>query len=133
VADTPAIGYLQENNRFKAGNPGRPKGAKNKLGTDIRHLAVRLLTSKAYLASLVHRLHAGKAPHMEVLLAHYAFGKPKERIELTTHDVTTLEVLLVAARDNGNGNHGHSGPDDNGTSGGPVTIDVTPTNPAPDS
>jgi hypothetical protein len=33
--------------------------------------------SDSYRRSLMQRLEAGKAPHMEVLLHRYAFGKPK--------------------------------------------------------
>jgi hypothetical protein len=51
---------------------------------EIKDVARRLLEDEAYQARLVTRLRAGKAPPVEVLLFHYAFGKPVERHEVTT-------------------------------------------------
>jgi len=71
---------------FVKGDPraGRPKGATNVASREIKDVARRLLEDAAYQARLVTRLRAGKAPHVEVLLFHYAFGKPTERYEVTT-------------------------------------------------
>jgi hypothetical protein len=49
----------------------------NKATQEIREFARNILMSDGYRRSLVRRIEAGKAPHMEVLLHHYAFGKPK--------------------------------------------------------
>ena len=64
-------------------NPGkgRPKGIPNKASLEIKAFAQQVLSSPSYVASLVKRLEAGKAPHMETLLSYYAFGKPKEQVE----------------------------------------------------
>jgi hypothetical protein len=71
---------------FVKGDPraGRPKGVPNIASREIKDVARRLLEDEAYQARLVTRLRAGKAPPVEVLLFHYAFGKPVERHEVTT-------------------------------------------------
>ena len=57
---------------------GRPKGAVNTTTRVSREMTTRLVTDPVYVANLRERLVAGKAPHMETLLHHYAFGKPKD-------------------------------------------------------
>lgn len=70
---------------MKAG-PGRPKGSLNKATREIKDIASGLLSDPAYVTSLKRRLTSGKAPHMETLLHHYAYGKPKETVDGTlTH------------------------------------------------
>jgi hypothetical protein len=61
---------------------GRPPGALNKTTREIRGFARAILDRPEYRASLEKRLDAGQAPHMETLLHHYAFGKPKEQMDL---------------------------------------------------
>jgi hypothetical protein len=63
------------------GGKGRPPGSLNKTTREIRDAAKAILDRPEYRASLKKRLDAGKAPHMETLLHHYAYGKPKETIE----------------------------------------------------
>lgn len=60
---------------------GRPPGRTNKATRAIKDIATGLLTDPVYQAELRTRLHEGKAPHMETLLHHYAYGKPKETFE----------------------------------------------------
>lgn len=57
---------------------GRPKGVPNKVTREIKALAQNVLSRAEYLASLQERIDNGRAPHMETLLHHYAYGKPKE-------------------------------------------------------
>lgn len=65
---------------------GRPKGVPNKITREIKDIAAGLLSDKNYVESLRRRLTSGKAPHMETLLHHYAYGKPKETTDGTiTH------------------------------------------------
>ena len=61
-----------------AAGKGRPKGAVNTTTRDSREMATRLVTDPAYVKNLRDRLVEGRAPHMETLLHHYAFGKPKD-------------------------------------------------------
>jgi hypothetical protein len=70
--------------KFEKGNPGKPKGAISKATRDIREFARECLESPEYVRRLKDRLTAGKAPHMEQLLAHYAYGKPKDVVEINT-------------------------------------------------
>jgi hypothetical protein len=48
----------------------------NKATLEIKAFARNFLMSDGYRRSVGRRIEAGKAPHMEVLLHHYAFGKP---------------------------------------------------------
>lgn len=66
--------------RFGKGNPGRPAGSKNKATREIQDAARTLLSRPEYLQSLQERLDKGTAPHMETLLHHYGWGKPKDTL-----------------------------------------------------
>lgn len=68
--------------RPPAAGKGRPKGATNKATRAIKDIATGLLSDAKYQDSLKRRLSAGKAPHMETLLHHYAYGKPKDELDL---------------------------------------------------
>jgi hypothetical protein len=68
---------------FLPGDPraGRKPGSVNRATKEIRDLAQRLLTDRAYQKALKERLIAGTAGRIEELLYLYAWGKPLERIE----------------------------------------------------
>jgi hypothetical protein len=83
---------------FKPGESGnvkgRPKGTPNKVTAEVQSLCAKLLSDKSYTAKLAERLRRGKlAPAVEVLLWHYAYGKPKESFEHTTPDGRPLETV----------------------------------------
>jgi hypothetical protein len=59
---------------------GRAKGTPNKVATEIRDLAQRLLADDKYRAALRKRLLEGKAGPIEVQLWYYAYGKPKDTV-----------------------------------------------------
>lgn len=61
---------------------GRPKGALNKSTRDIQEFSRATLEDPEYVRELKTRLRRGKAPHVETLLYHYAFGKPKETLNV---------------------------------------------------
>jgi hypothetical protein len=67
---------------FAKGNPGRPPGARNKATVEVRDAARALVEDEAYRERLRARLLAGEAGHIETLLWHYAYGKPKDELEL---------------------------------------------------
>ena len=71
----------------RGGQPGRKKGVPNKATVAGKEIAQGLLARPKYLKSLQEKLDAGKLePALQVLLWHYAHGKPKE-----THDVKMPE------------------------------------------
>jgi hypothetical protein len=66
---------------LKRGGPGRPKGVPNKATRAIKEVAQAIIERPEYLSALQRRLDSGRAPHMETLLYHYAYGKPKDVTE----------------------------------------------------
>ncbi len=52
----------------------------NKVSREIKEAARALVEDPDYVANLTRRLKAGTAPHMETLLFHYAYGKPRDEI-----------------------------------------------------
>jgi hypothetical protein len=71
---------------FGRGNPGggRPKGVPNKATLEIKDFGRDFLMSAKYRENLKRRIMAGEAPHMEVLLHHYSFGKPRFEVEVAS-------------------------------------------------
>lgn len=74
--------------------PGRPKGLKNKATVEIQAFATRFISDKNYLRKLRIRVNEGSAPHMETLLWHYAYGKPKSVEEDEPSD-RTVTIMIV--------------------------------------
>lgn len=72
-----------QNRHLKRGGPGRPKGAVGKIKREVAALAKSLVEDAEYQRSLKARLIAGKAAQLEPILFYYAYGKPKERVELS--------------------------------------------------
>lgn len=68
-----------------AAGRGRPKGALNKATREIKAFALEFLNSDDYMIAMKRRVIAGKAPHLETLLYHYGYGKPKDSIQLDGH------------------------------------------------
>ncbi len=65
--------------------PGRPKGSLNKRTLEAKAFARGLLNDKTYRRNLQKRLRTGAAGAMEPMLWAYAFGKPKEQLEMNWH------------------------------------------------
>jgi hypothetical protein len=78
----------------RGGSPGRPTGALNKATREIREAARAILERPEYRIFLQERLDAGKAPHMETLLHHYASGKPKEQLDIDAR-LTAMPRLCI--------------------------------------
>ena len=73
---------------------------KNKTTVEVRELARRLVEDPQYVDLLARRLKAGKAGPIEVVLWHYAYGKPNERLEIKNKDGPVVCLYLP---DNGRG------------------------------
>lgn len=87
---------------FKPGevaNPnGRPKGTPNKATLEIKKFARSIVEDKEYRANLKKRMIAGKEhPAIATLIFHYAYGKPKEHVEIDATG-TILELIRQASR-----------------------------------
>lgn len=63
---------------------------------EIRQLARNLLEDKFYRRSLRRRLIDGRLGALEVVLWHYAYGKPKEPIEMggTEEGATNSRIVF---------------------------------------
>ena len=81
----------------QSGNPrGRPKGP-NKATQEVLDLCRRLVRDKAYLRRLTERMRRGKvAPAVETMVWAYAFGKPKDILQLEAHVTTDSEAAAEA-------------------------------------
>lgn len=81
---------------FRKGKPktgGRKAGTLNKVTVEIKEFARSMLEDPVYQERLRGRISQGKAPQIEVLLFHYAYGKPKEAF--TGERSWTLEELVL--------------------------------------
>jgi hypothetical protein len=87
----------------KAKTGGRKAGTPNKATAEIKDVARSLLEDPVYQAKLKRRLRDGKAPQIEQLLYHYAYGKPKERFEVSKGP-TLEELVLASMQYDGDGN-----------------------------
>lgn len=81
----------------QSGNPrGRTPGTQIKRTLEVREVCNRLIDDIEYRENLRRRLLAGSAGAMEVLVWHYAKGKPVDRIETGTKgaftEMTTEEL-----------------------------------------
>ena len=70
---------------FKPGTSGNALGKRpgtaNRVTVEAREAATLIVDDPEYRAALKARVIAGQAPHMEVMLWHYAKGKPVDRVE----------------------------------------------------
>ena len=85
--------------RFKPGqitNPnGRPRGTLNRVTVEVREVAHKLISSPHYVKTLMRRINAGEANHMEPILWYYAYGKPVERVESVDGNGNTVSPFLM--------------------------------------
>ena len=72
---------------------GRPKGTPNKATRAIQEVAQSLLSDEQYVDALVRRLRRGTAGAVEPLLYHYAYGKPKDTVEVNGPNGGPLAVI----------------------------------------
>lgn len=63
---------------------GRTKGTPNKTSGVVAERCRQLIESPEYQDYFAHRLKVGQLPPaLEALTWHYAYGKPKEQLEVT--------------------------------------------------
>ena len=68
---------------FGSGNPGRPKGAKNKATRAIQEMSRLLIEDKHGWDKMLAQYRAGKLhPSVFQWLCAYAYGKPKDTLKL---------------------------------------------------
>jgi hypothetical protein len=62
---------------------GRKKGAPNKATRDVRALCASIINDPLYLQNLrQHAIERKLAPAVECLLFHYAYGVPRQPVEI---------------------------------------------------
>lgn len=77
---------------------GRVAGTRNKRSAEVETFARDLLGSVEYREGVKQRLLAGElAPPLEILLYHYAYGKPVDRLENAGDGPLTIQVLYGSA------------------------------------
>ena len=91
----------------QSGNPrGRTPGTQNRRTIEVRVIANRLVDDPEYRAALRQRMINGTAGALEVLIWHYAKGKPVDRVEarlpgafekLTNEELRARLVRAIAA------------------------------------
>lgn len=72
---------------------GRKKGATDLAKREIKAFARDILESPLYFQRLRARVLAGKAPQIEVLLYHYAYGKPREQVDMRVEGSLVVAVI----------------------------------------
>ena len=80
---------------FKKGGPpgpGRPEGVPNKATAEMKAWLEGFLAGEAYRENAKGRVLKGRASHLETLWHHYAYGQPKQEIELTGRHLTKFEL-----------------------------------------
>ena len=63
---------------------GRRKGTPNKVTAEAKAVCAAILDDPTYRTNLTARARAGTlAPAVEAMLWHYAFGKPRDSLDVT--------------------------------------------------
>ena len=89
----------------RSGRAGRGKGTLNKVTHEAREFARKFLDSEDYRKSLERRILLDELPGgVEVMLWHYAFGKPTDKVEVNfpshaeLQDMSPEELAAEAQR-----------------------------------
>ena len=72
---------------FQKGHPphktgGRKKGSLNSKTIEAKEICLEMIHNKSYQKTLLKRLIDGTAGPIESQVWHYAFGKPKEHLDI---------------------------------------------------
>ena len=70
---------------------GRPKGVPNRASADVRVRARALVEDPVYVLGLKKRILDGKSVPIEIMLHHYAYGKPRETVEV--EGAVTIKIV----------------------------------------
>ena len=82
--------------RFRRGRTktgGRGLGTPNLITNDVKECARRLVQDPTYLVGLQRRLRSGGAGPIEMLLWHYAYGKPRETMAVSAAHVEPTQPV----------------------------------------
>lgn len=80
--------------QFQPGSGGRPKGTKNKASKEAREFCQGIVCTRWYKASLIRRIRNNTlAPAVEVMINHYARGKPPDVVEVEVNEQQDLREL----------------------------------------
>ena len=81
----------------ESGNPaGRVKGVPNKATKEVKNLCRSWVEDAEYQKQFLTRFKAGKLPpQLETMVWAYAYGKPKESVELTGSLAETLQRVIA--------------------------------------
>jgi len=83
--------------RFAPGNPGRPKGSKNRSTREVKDFCVKVFDRPEYLVGLIVRIDEGRAPHMEKFLAEHHWGKTPDHVTIDgAPPVMVIDELTAA-------------------------------------
>lgn len=83
----------KEKTQFKAGNPGKPKGAENKTTKQARELFISIMEGEQMhiKASLDYIRDKDPAKYLEILSKFYPYFIPK-KLEVDTPDSIKIEI-----------------------------------------
>jgi len=77
---------------------GRPPGALNKATAEMKQFVQEFLSDESYRLNVRARILAGEAQGLEILLYHYAYGRPKETIKLEGEQQRQFLIVLPGYR-----------------------------------
>ena len=95
VKKAPGIPYQKGHKKL-----GRPPGVLNKVTIEAREFGRAIVSDPGYQRKFEARARAGTLHYqLETMLWHYAFGKPKERVELSGPAGGPIEMAQVMTSD----------------------------------
>lgn len=79
---------------WRGGGPGRAPGQPNRASREARELCRRLVADPEYRARFEQRWRNGDlAPAVETMVWAYAFGKPSQQFEVTSHGISLAQII----------------------------------------
>ena len=81
--------------------PGRPKGLANRATREFKEIARGLVEDEQVQTNLLRRLRDGRADKIYIMLCHYAYGAPKQTMQLEPGDTPFVFTLKIDAPGDG--------------------------------